>query len=98
MNSGKTGSSRPTVLIALVLIGVAVAAGGYYFFELMRKDRDPPTQPPSSEWTTAPEGGVEVNLPETQMTNVPVAPPIAEETDQPGTAETSLESSPPEDR
>ncbi|WP_114520878.1 hypothetical protein [Altererythrobacter sp. ZODW24] len=58
------------VLIALVL-AVAVL---FWFMRMVDQSAEPAletAQLPSSEWTTAPEGGVDVDLPETKMTNVP---------------------------
>ena len=58
------------VIIVIALVGVAIAAGGYYWFEQMRAERNAP-QRPSAEWTAAPDAGAEVELPETPVTNVP---------------------------
>lgn len=38
---------------------------------------------PSAEWTTAPEGGVPVDLPEARMTNAPTDAPSAEQVTDP---------------
>lgn len=61
------------------LASAAVVAGAYYYFDRIRPDREQVPPRPNPDFTTAPEGGVKVNLPETPMTNVPSAPPVAEE-------------------
>lgn len=64
------GRGRRTATILLLIVGIVVAVGAYYWFAQLRTERVEPTRP-DPEWTTAPEGGVKVNLPETPMTNVP---------------------------
>ncbi|WP_324827712.1 hypothetical protein [Qipengyuania zhejiangensis] len=71
MNSEKSRSTLP-IGWALLIIAVAVAAGVYFYFERTRVAEPQVATPPSTEWTAKPEGGVEVTLPETPMTNVPI--------------------------
>lgn len=66
-------------LAFIVLASAAVVAGAYCYFDRIRPDREEVPPRPNPDFTTAPEGGVKVDLPETPMTNVPSAPPIAEE-------------------
>lgn len=81
MDNESDRESRWTMTIVLALIGTAIAAGAYYWFEQIRAEREAPPRP-SPEWTTAPEGGVEVDLPETPMTNVPPPAPGAEKQEE----------------
>ncbi len=73
----QSGLGRPlkgTILIALA--GAGVAAGIWYYLGQTRGGRDTAeAPPPSTEWTSAPEGGVDVELPETPMTNAPAPAP-----------------------
>lgn len=72
MNGQKTGFGRTTTtLLVLLIAGIAVAIGAYYYFAQTRAAPEVPPTPPSTEWTTAPEGGVAVDLPQTTMTNTP---------------------------
>lgn len=82
MDRQTTGRGRSMTWVILVLAAVAIAAGAYYYSEQISGDRGNPAPPPSAEWTTAPEDGVKVNLPQTPMTNVPVASPAAGEPDE----------------
>ncbi|GAA4644047.1 hypothetical protein GCM10023115_20070 [Pontixanthobacter gangjinensis] len=53
---------------------VILFAGAFYLWvqsQGQNADVEVETTPPSSEWTSRPEGGVEVNLPEARMTNTP---------------------------
>ncbi|MCR9180472.1 MAG: hypothetical protein NXH71_09615 [Erythrobacteraceae bacterium] len=97
MTSYKTEPKRTTTWILIVLAGVAIAAAIYYYFDQMSGNRAASAPPPSTEWTTAP-GGVEVELPQTPMTNAPpdavpaqgAAPEAATADEQPqGEGETS---------
>ena len=64
---------RKSTLIRVVVIVVASVAILFTFRTYLgNEEPEPDFGPPSSEWTTAPEGGVEVNLPETPMRNVPI--------------------------
>lgn len=65
-------------LAFIVLASAATVAGAYYYFDRIRPDREQMPPRPNPDFTTAPEGGVKVDLPETPMTNVPSAPPVAE--------------------
>lgn len=61
-----------TVFIGMVVLLVAALA-----LTQLRPTEDasaPAVAPPSTEWTTAPEGGVEADLPDTPMRNVPAEP------------------------
>lgn len=75
-------------IAVVVLASAAILAGAYYYFDRARPDRENLPPRPNPDFTTAPEGGVKVNLPETPMTNVPSAPPVAG-AQQPGEAEAS---------
>jgi len=61
------------ILILIVVILVAIAA---FWFAMPRNqpeeiaEAEPAHQ--ADEWVVAPEGGIDVNLPETPMTNAPV--------------------------
>ncbi len=66
-------------LAVIVLASAAILAGAYYYVGKLRLDREQVPPRPNPDFTTAPEGGVKVDLPETPMTNVPSAPPVAEE-------------------
>lgn len=66
-------------LAFIVLASAAIVAGAYYYIGRIRPDDEQLPPRPNSDFTIAPEGGVKVNLPETPMTNVPSAPPLAEE-------------------
>jgi|GEM_PF-3015506 len=59
---GKVGVIVVATLAVLMILRV-------YFAD---REPNPEVSPPSTEWTTAPESGVDVNLPETPMINVPV--------------------------
>ncbi|NVE96001.1 hypothetical protein [Altererythrobacter lutimaris] len=53
-----------------IVIALLIIAGVWAFFGDAFSGSEVPAeepQPPSTEWTTAPEGGVEVDLPETPM-------------------------------
>ncbi|WP_336985631.1 hypothetical protein [Altererythrobacter aquiaggeris] len=68
------------LLIALVL--AAGLIGAFWIWRQSEQTQAPApitTTNPSPEWTTAPEGGVPVTLPETQMTNAPLEEPAPEE-------------------
>lgn len=80
-------------LAFIVLASAAVVAGAYYYFDRIRPDREQVPPRPNPDFTTAPEGGVKVDLPETPMTNVPSAPPVAENK-QPDTAKNEGEDMP----
>ncbi|MCZ8370787.1 MAG: hypothetical protein O9293_12610 [Porphyrobacter sp.] len=76
--SNKT--KRVTRNLAFIgLASAAVVAGAYYYFDRIRPDREQVPSRPNPDLTTAPTGGVKVDLPETPMTNVPSAPPVAED-------------------
>jgi hypothetical protein len=76
--SGK--ATKITRNLAFIVLGsAAIIAGAYYYFDRIRSEREQIPPRPNPAFTTAPEGGVKVDLPETPMTNVPSAPPIAEE-------------------
>jgi hypothetical protein len=78
MNYENTKSRRSVAMIAIGLIGIVITIGGLYFFDQIRTNRQA-SVPPNPEWTTAPKGGVDVNLPETPITIVPVAPPVMQD-------------------
>lgn len=64
---------KPIGLFWPLMIGLLIVAGvvvvlGEFGGESEAPAPDAPA--PSTEWTTAPEGGVEVNLPETPIRNV----------------------------
>lgn len=65
-------------LAFIVLVSAAAVAGAYYYFDRIRPDREQMPTRPNPDFTTAPEGGAKVDLPEAPMTNVPLAPPVAE--------------------
>lgn len=79
-DQGKAASNRFVIIGAASVIVIIV----FLAYVGMQQDDDEPTVP-STEWTAAPEGGVEVDLPETPMRNVPVEPESdpAEETAEP---------------
>lgn len=66
-SKGMTRSFWP-VFLAVLVIAVLVLL----FRAMGSEDDEVPSQEPvpSTEWTTAPEGGVDVNLPDTPMRNV----------------------------
>ncbi len=65
------------IVIALLIIAGVLTLFGDVFSGKEVPAEEP--QPPSTEWTTAPEGGVEVDLPETPMRAAePEAAPQAE--------------------
>lgn len=68
-DESKPTTSRfwPIVIGALILVAILVVASDY---RIGREDTPTQTPRPSTEWTEAPEEGVEVNLPETPMRNV----------------------------
>lgn len=73
----------------LIAIAVVVAIGIFWAWtrseQAAREEQAAPI-PPSTEWTTAPESeGVDVKLPDTPMTNVPLESPA------PAEGETSAE-------
>lgn len=77
MNGQKTGFGRTTTTwVILVVAGAVLAVGAYYYFDSLRGKRAAPPPPPDTQWTAPPAGGVgvPVELPQTPMTNVPVAP------------------------
>jgi len=56
-----------------LVIGLLIVVGAVFFFtqpETPNEAAPTSPQPPSTEWTTAPEGGVDVNLPDTPMRRV----------------------------
>ncbi|OYU74402.1 MAG: hypothetical protein CFE32_17880, partial [Alphaproteobacteria bacterium PA3] len=55
-------------LAFIVLASAAVVAGAYYYFDRIRPDREQVPPRPNPDFTTAPEGGVKVDLPETPLT------------------------------
>lgn len=60
------------IWVFLIVLGIVL--GGLWLWIRSEQRAEPApssVSQPSSEWTTAPEGGVKVNLPETPMTNVP---------------------------
>lgn len=71
MATGNKSSISPFWAVVIILL---IIAGGIFFFtDVLRQDQAPERElePPSTEWTTAPEGGVEVDLPDTPMRVVP---------------------------
>ncbi len=59
----------------LGILAVLLLAAGYYLYRRSGPATEPRLVPgPSSEWTTAPEGGVPVTLPKVRMTNAPATP------------------------
>ncbi|MCU0946927.1 MAG: hypothetical protein MUF47_01560 [Porphyrobacter sp.] len=81
MNMRRNAERWPQVLGAVLLTSAAIAAGAYYYFQ--QTNGKVPTSPgqPNPDFTTAPEGGVKVNLPTTPMTNAPAAAPASSQTD-----------------
>lgn len=75
--------------IWLLILAVVIAAGVIWLYNKQegRADLNRVAEPPSAEWTTRPEGGVEVDLPDTPMTNAPIeeeeAPDANREDEQP---------------
>lgn len=62
----------------MLLIAAVIVIGGVWFW--MKSERAAESEQaalvhPSTEWTTAPEGGVQVDLPKAPMTNTPVESP-----------------------
>ena len=74
MAKEKPGFSRTrNIWIFLIVLGIVL--GGLWLWIQSEQRVEPApssTSKPSSEWTTTPEGGVKVDLPETPMRNVPV--------------------------
>jgi len=70
MDETKQSSGRMVVIIAVLSLGIIVAL---LFLYQPREETSEPV-PTSSEWTTAPEDGVEVNLPEAPIRAVPIEP------------------------
>ncbi len=85
MSDPKSSSSNKR---AVWLIAIAVIVGMGLFWSWTQsqqaaRDERAAATPPSTEWTTAPEEGVDVKLPETQMTNVPMENPAPAESEAP---------------
>lgn len=72
----------PLVIALLIIVGVVV-----FFTQTGFRNDAVPTAPstPSTEWTTAPDAGVEVELPETPLRRV--EPEEAQDEDEIGTSE-----------
>ncbi len=67
------GTKSPLNAFWLIVIGLLIVAGIMVFFRDVASTGEQQAeqpQPPSTEWTTRPEGGVEVDLPEAPMRNV----------------------------
>lgn len=66
---------------AIVIVLLIIVGGVFFFTEVTRQDQAPERElePPSTEWTTAPEGGVEVDLPDTPVRVVPEEEPVNED-------------------
>lgn len=76
----------------IVIIGVLFAILAYWFYNPVGDvpvAEEPEAALPSDEFTTAPQGGVPVQLPETPMTNTPIetGAPQGTETPPPTMAE-----------
>jgi len=69
---------KPFLIKVGVLVVATVAVLMILRVYFADREPEPEVSPPSSEWTTAPERGVDVNLPETPMHNVPVETPESE--------------------
>ncbi len=67
-----TKASRLGIIIT-ALVSVAIVAALVVVFQ--PGDNQPAPVPPSTEWTTAPEDGVQVELPGPAMQTIPVATP-----------------------
>ena len=68
MNQDRKSTLTKVVVIVVASVAILLIFRTYFYDE----EAVPDMSPPSTEWTTAPEGGVEVNLPETPMRNVPI--------------------------
>ena len=71
------GKSSGKSLWIVILILLLVLVIGWFSNPLGKVEEAPPAQPaaPSTDWAEEPETpGVDVNLPETPMTNAPPAP------------------------
>lgn len=79
MNTRRNAASWPQILGTIVLLSAAIAAGAYYFVNQKDGKDAVSREPPSPDFTTAPEGGVKVELPTTPMTNSPAAVPLSDE-------------------
>ena len=68
----KGGSPRKMTIGILVVLAILLFVSLFYFAPFAENPPEEPAPPPSTEWTTRPEEpGVEVDLPDTPMTNVP---------------------------
>lgn len=67
--------NKPTIspFWAIVIVLLIIVGAVFFFTDNMLQDQVPAgeLEPPSTEWTTAPEGGVEVDLPDTPIRVVP---------------------------
>lgn len=70
-----------TMIVILIGLGLLVLFSDFF---TTRQQPEQEPQPPSTEWTTAPEGGVEVDLPATPLET---AQPTADATEQSGAGE-----------
>lgn len=90
MSQGNPNS--PILRNILILFVLAAVVLGVLWFWLQSNEAAAPAPAspavPSTEWTTAPEGGIPVQLPETPMTNVPVEN-LGPEADEPDQQETN---------
>lgn len=70
---------------ALILILLTIVGGLVLFRDVIFGTKQSAQQPapPSSEWTTAPEEGVPVNLPEIPVRELPIEETPSQDTPQP---------------
>ena len=84
MMDEKSGPLMPRNIWIFIFL-LAIVLGGIWLWVQSEQSAEPApssASQPSSEWTTAPEGGVKVNLPETPMTNAPVDAPNSDSEQQ----------------
>lgn len=77
MDTRRNVERWPQVLGALLLMSAAIAAGAYYYFNRTDSPDAASREPPNPDFTTAPAGGVKVELPATPMTSTPDTAPLA---------------------
>jgi hypothetical protein len=82
MATGKKSMISPFWAIVIMLLIVVGAV--FFFTDIVRQDPAPEREPqvPSTEWTTAPEGGVEIDLPDTPVRVVPDEETTSEDAQQ----------------
>lgn len=79
MNTRWNAASWPQIMGTIVLMSAVIAAGAYFYVNQRNEEDTVSREPPNPDFTTAPEGGVKVELPTTPMTGRPAAAPVANE-------------------